>query len=115
MPSRICARCLQAQTEGSAISCGTPHHQAYAAAIRDFFIVLIEAAMLEGHDPLGRAGLALANGQDLRFRPYRITGEDRAWKFGVFHAEIYDRRAQGGVLHRQADAQPEREDGGSQW
>src|SRR2546421_2073798 len=110
MPWRICDRCLQAQTKGSAISCGTPHHQPGAAAIRDFLVWVIEAAMLEGPDSLGRAGLALAYRQDLRFRPDRITGKDRTWEFGVLHAEISDCRAQGGVLHRQANDQAEGED-----
>src|SRR5258707_9929069 len=101
MLSRTCSRCLQAQTEGSAISCGTPHHQPGATAIRDFLVILIEAAMLERDDALGRARLALAHRQNFRLGPYRITGKDRAWKFGVLHAEISDRRAERGVLHRQ--------------
>src|SRR3954470_22961404 len=96
---RICVRCLPVRTAGNVISCGVPHHQSGATAIGDFLVVLIEAAMLEGHDTLGRAGLALAHGQNFRLRPYGITGKDRAWKFGVFHAEISDRRPERGVLY----------------
>src|SRR5712664_12534 len=80
MLSRIYARCPPAQTEGSAISCGTPHHQSGAAAIGDFLVLLIEAPMFERDYSLGRTGLAFAHSQNLRLRPQGITGKDRARK-----------------------------------
>src|SRR5260370_14585476 len=93
-PSRTYARYRPGQTEGSAISCGTPHHQPGAAAVCDFLIALIETSMFERHYSLGRTGLALAHSQNLRLRPQGITGKDRAPKPGLFHAEIADCRSQ---------------------
>src|ERR1700681_3242028 len=108
-PSRTYARCRPGQTEGSAISCGTPHHQAGAAAICDFLIALIETTMFERDYSLSRPRLAFAHSQNFRLRPKGITGKDRTWKLGFFHTEIADRRSQGGVLHGKTDDQTKRE------
>ena len=45
-----------------------------------------------------------------RLRADRVAGEDRLRKGDFLPAEIADRRAERGVLHRKADDEPERED-----
>src|SRR5882762_7499751 len=109
MLSRTYAHCRLAQTEASAISCGTPHHQPGAAAVCDFLIALIETSMFERHYSLGRTGLALAHSQNFRLRPQGITRKDRARKLGFFHTEIADCRSQGGILHGKTDDQAKRQ------
>src|ERR1700687_2920297 len=104
-PSRTYARCRPGQTEGSAISCGTPHHQPGAAAVCDFLIALIETTMFERDYSLSRAGLALAHSQNFRLRPQGITCKDRARKSGFLHTEVADGGSQGGVLHGKTDNQ----------
>ena len=46
-----------------------------------------------------------------RLRADRVAGEDRLWKGDFLPAEIADRRAERGVLHRKAHDEPEGEDG----
>src|SRR5271168_968701 len=97
--------------EGCAPSGRLPQHQRDPPAGRDDFVALVEAAMLEYDDALGRAGLALAQSEDPGFRPDRVAREHRLGKGHLLEAEIADRRSQRRILHGEADDEPQREDG----
>src|SRR2546430_4022393 len=65
--------------------------------------------MLEDDDARVLARLALALPDHRGRRTQRVADQDRLREAHLFPTEVPERRAVGGVVHREADQEPERE------
>ena len=84
-------------------------HQGHAFADRDQLVALVPGAVLEHHDAVAGARLAVAQPEHHGIHMQRIPGEHRLGKTHLVPTQVADRGAQRGVAHRNAHHQPERE------
>src|SRR5258708_2787536 len=84
---------------------GTLAHQRLALALRDNLSALVDGGVVELDDAGIGARLALAHRQHRGPDLERVAMEHRLGEAHVGHAEIGHRRAERGVVHRDADHQ----------